>query len=211
MKDLKYYLGLPYTVILRPDADGAVVARIEELPGCATDGPTPHEALQRLEELKQNWIQDALEGRDPIPEPQPEEPLPSGKWVQRVPRSLHRRLSAAAEREGVSLNAFVTSVLSEAVGATTAVQAATALDRACLAQGSWVGSIGMYSTYANWAPDYYWDDAVVTHNNLRRTASPLSFPETLKILGEGLFKKHWTIPFKDTYEEEPESELGKTC
>ena len=45
-----------------------------------------------------------------------EEVLPSGKWVQRVPRSLHKKLVSTAKREGVSLNQLVTSVLAAAVG-----------------------------------------------------------------------------------------------
>lgn len=45
------------------------------------------------------------------------EDLPSGRWVQRVPRTLHRDLIRLAERERVSLNQLVTSLLSEAVGA----------------------------------------------------------------------------------------------
>src|SRR6266567_2567371 len=116
MKDVKYYLGLPYTMILRQDEDGDVVARIEELPGCAAHGKTPKEALENLGEAKGLWISDCLEGGDPVPEPSPVDHLPSGKWVQRVPRSLHRKLSQFARREGVSLNQMVTSILSEAVG-----------------------------------------------------------------------------------------------
>ena len=45
------------------------------------------------------------------------EKLPSGKWLQRAPRTLHRDLIRLAERERVSLNQLVTSLLSEAVGA----------------------------------------------------------------------------------------------
>ena len=50
------------------------------------------------------------------PEGSPEK-LPSGKWLQRVPRTLHRDLIRLAERERVSLNQLVTALLSEAVGA----------------------------------------------------------------------------------------------
>ncbi len=41
---------------------------------------------------------------------------PSGKWVQRVPRSLYLKLTVLAKAEGVSLNQFVTAVLAEAAG-----------------------------------------------------------------------------------------------
>ena len=117
MKDIQYYLALPYTVVLRRDEERDYVARIEELPGCSTHGKSPQEALENLEEVKSAWIEDCLEQGDPIPEPATEEALPSGKWVQRVPRTLHRELVRLAKQEQVSLNQLVTSILSEAVGA----------------------------------------------------------------------------------------------
>ncbi len=120
MKSLKEYLQLPYTVIVRKDEDGDYVARVDELRGCSAHGKTPQEALGNLEEAQELWITDCIESGQPVPEPAIEEPLPSGKWVQRVPRSLHRKLSALAKREGVSLNQLVTSMLSEAVGSRTA-------------------------------------------------------------------------------------------
>ncbi|OFW39791.1 MAG: hypothetical protein A3J28_09060 [Acidobacteria bacterium RIFCSPLOWO2_12_FULL_60_22] len=117
MKDMNYYMSLPYRVILRRDEDGDHVARIEELAGCSTHGKTAKAALANLEELKRIWIEDCLAKGDPIPEPMPAESLPSGKWVQRVPRTLHRDLVRLAKGEKVSLNQLVTSILSEAVGA----------------------------------------------------------------------------------------------
>jgi len=51
-----------------------------------------------------------------VPAPNAESALPSGKWLQRVPRSLHQRLAQMAKRENVSLNQLVTSLLSQAAG-----------------------------------------------------------------------------------------------
>ena len=48
----------------------------------------------------------------PVPGPQA-----LGQWRQRVPRSLHEKLSIAAAREGVSLNGYVANVSAERVGA----------------------------------------------------------------------------------------------
>lgn len=48
--------------------------------------------------------------------PEPARELPSGKWVQRVPRSLHLELTRLAKIEGVSLNQLVVAILAEAVG-----------------------------------------------------------------------------------------------
>jgi predicted HicB family RNase H-like nuclease len=44
----------------------------------------------------------------------------SGKFVLRLPKSLHRRLAQQAEQEGVSLNQYAVSLLSEATGQTEA-------------------------------------------------------------------------------------------
>jgi predicted RNase H-like HicB family nuclease len=112
-KVVAYYLGLPYTRTLRADEDGDVVAKIVELPGCSAHGADEQEALRNLEEAQRLWIEDCVAAGDAVPEPAAEGPLPSGKWVQRVPRSLHRRLSQMAKEEGVSLNQLVTSMLSQ--------------------------------------------------------------------------------------------------
>lgn len=120
-----HYVALPYTVVLRPDEEGDVVARIAELPGCAAHGKTQAAALENLQEAQRLWIQDAIEAGDTVPTPETEaESLPSGKWVQRVPRSLHQRLAQMAKKENVSLNQLVTSMLSESVAGRTAVQLA---------------------------------------------------------------------------------------
>lgn len=116
-ENLGHYLGLPYTAVVKQDSEGDFVARVEELPGCSAHGHTPSEALVRLEEAKQLWLSDALEAGDVIPEPTDVTSLPSGKWVQRVPRSLHLRLSSMAKQEKVSLNQLVTAILAQAAGA----------------------------------------------------------------------------------------------
>jgi predicted RNase H-like HicB family nuclease len=116
-KTIEEYLSLPYTIVLRRDLqDAIVIARVEELPGCSAHGDSEQEALSNLRENMQDWIADCLEAGEPVPEPVEEVDLPSGKWLQRVPRSLHLKLIRIADREGVSLNQFVTSALAEAVG-----------------------------------------------------------------------------------------------
>jgi predicted RNase H-like HicB family nuclease len=123
-RDLSCYLKLPYTKILRPDEDGDVVAQIQELPGCSAHGVDEKEALANLDEAQRLWLQDCLEAGDIVPEPEQLEPLPSGKWVQRVPRSLHQKLAKLAQHEGVSLNQLVTQMLAEKFGARAAERSA---------------------------------------------------------------------------------------
>jgi predicted RNase H-like HicB family nuclease len=49
--------------------DGAFVAEVPELPGCAAHGPTQEAALANAQEAIALWIDTAREFGDPIPEP----------------------------------------------------------------------------------------------------------------------------------------------
>jgi antitoxin HicB len=112
------YLTLPYHMEIIRDNDDenpGWVARVVELPGCITQGDTFEELGEMIEDAMRGWIGVALEDGISVPEPKPDEDY-SGKFVVRVPRSLHRQLSEAAEREGVSLNQFINVALGIAVG-----------------------------------------------------------------------------------------------
>jgi len=113
-KDLKFYLGLHYPVTIHPDPDGGCVAEIEELPGCMTQAETLDEAFKAIEDARQVWIKGTYEMGQDIPLPRDMEEH-SGKFMVRIPRSLHRNLVRAAKREGVSLNQYVTSLLASGV------------------------------------------------------------------------------------------------
>jgi antitoxin HicB len=117
-RTLEEYLRLPYTIEVFKDDDEdnpGWVARVVELPGCITQGDTFEELGQMIEDAMRGWIQTALEDGIDIPEPRLQESY-SGKFIVRVPKSLHRELVEVAEREGVSLNAFITAELGKAVG-----------------------------------------------------------------------------------------------
>src|SRR5205807_8065423 len=98
-RDLNYYMGLPYTVLLREDDEGDIVATVQELPGCMAHGKDAREAWRNIREVQRAWIEDCLESGDSIPVPEEEEVLPSGKWVQRVPRTIHKKLVERARDE----------------------------------------------------------------------------------------------------------------
>jgi antitoxin HicB len=68
-----------------------------------------------IQEAMALWLEVALEEGIPIPEPRPDEDY-SGKFVVRVPRSLHRELVQRAEQEGVSLNQYINVALAYAAG-----------------------------------------------------------------------------------------------
>jgi antitoxin HicB len=112
--EVERIVGLPYTRELTPNKDGTWFARIVELPGCMTEGDSPEEALTNLADAMAAWVEVKLEDGDTIPEPSPTEF--SGKFVVRVPKSLHRDIVQRADREGVSLNQFVAIQLARSVG-----------------------------------------------------------------------------------------------
>ncbi len=56
-------------IIYWSDEDDAFVAEVPELPGCAADGPTRHDALVAAEVVIREWIETARELGRPIPEP----------------------------------------------------------------------------------------------------------------------------------------------
>ncbi len=84
-----------------------------DLPGCMSDGETPEEAMANGRDAVAAWIKAAEEAGRDIPKPGE---LPSGKFIARIPRSLHARLTARAKQEGVSMNALVSAFLAESLG-----------------------------------------------------------------------------------------------
>jgi antitoxin HicB len=68
-KTLEYYLSLPYTIELTPDAGGVWFASIPLLKGCMTQGDSREEALLMLDEARMLWLETALEEKMNIPEP----------------------------------------------------------------------------------------------------------------------------------------------
>jgi antitoxin HicB len=111
------YLELPYAVDIRWDADDEIfVARVAEIPECTGHGKTRSEAMEMALDNLRDWVEDSLESNQSIPEPAPLENLPSGKWVQRVPRNMHADLVKLASQDQVSLNQLVVSILARELG-----------------------------------------------------------------------------------------------
>lgn len=119
MRTLEEYVELPYAIVVVHDMDdegrGGWVAEVEELPGCLSQGATAQEAVERVREAMRDWLAVAIEDGVAIPEPRGTQDY-SGRFLVRVPASLHADLARSADREGVSLNQFVTSALAGAVG-----------------------------------------------------------------------------------------------
>jgi antitoxin HicB len=115
---VRYYLSLPYRIALARDEgddDQPWRAQVEELPGCEVTGATPAEAAERVPSAIAEFVAAALaEGRD-VPEPRSPRSY-SGKLLLRMPLTLHAELARAAERDQVSLNAYITGQLAAAIG-----------------------------------------------------------------------------------------------
>ncbi|MBF0339437.1 MAG: type II toxin-antitoxin system HicB family antitoxin [Magnetococcales bacterium] len=81
---------------------------------CISDGDTVNDAIENGMDALCGMIQTLEELGLPVPAPM--SGGLSGKFVARVPKTLHARLSTRARREGVSLNALVTALLAEGIG-----------------------------------------------------------------------------------------------
>lgn len=129
---VEQYIGLPYHLMIVRDGEDKGkpwTASVEELPGCTSRGKTSEEALSGIEAAMASWIGAALEeGRD-VPEPK-SATSHSGRLLLRMPRTLHADLTRASEREGVSLNQFITDVLAGAIVWRSGADAADSSGRA---------------------------------------------------------------------------------
>ena len=71
IKDLNYYLSLPYKIGMVKDVEeGGYALSCPELPGCITCAETKEAGLQKIEQAKEAWLAVCLEeGLDiPVPE-----------------------------------------------------------------------------------------------------------------------------------------------
>lgn len=111
-KLMEYYMNLPYSIKVIPEEVGGYTVKIEELPGCISQGETIEEAINNIREAQGAWLEVAIDEKLEIPLPKVKEEY-SGKFVLRIPKSLHRKLSNLAEEDGVSLNQIIVNLLSE--------------------------------------------------------------------------------------------------
>jgi predicted HicB family RNase H-like nuclease len=126
--EVRRYLSLPYRIAMTRDQteeeEPSWRAVVEELPGCEVHGSTPADAAARIPAALAEWVATAqADGRD-IPEPREARDY-SGRLLLRMSRSLHGQLAQAAERDQVSLNAYINYLLAGTMQQPT-VSAATA-------------------------------------------------------------------------------------
>ena len=115
-----------YAHVVRPltEEEGCgFLITFPDLPGCVSDGGTMEEAIKNGREAFLGWIAVQAEMKRDIPKPEwkPDEDktMPSevsGKFIQRLPKSLHAKLVKRAKQEGVSLNSLTLSLIAEGIG-----------------------------------------------------------------------------------------------
>jgi antitoxin HicB len=105
---------------LPPDEGGGFLLTLPDLPGVLADGETEGEAIANGRDAYLSVVSALMDmGREvPAPEFSPEMPPPdvSGRFVTRLPKTLHARLFRRARAEGVSLNTLVISMIAEGLG-----------------------------------------------------------------------------------------------
>ncbi len=107
---------IEYPFEMRPlseDEGNGWLITFPDLPGCMSDGETPEEAIRNGKDALECWIIACKEAGREIPCPGDSS---SGKFITRIPKSLHVRLISRAKQEGVSMNALVSSFIAENLG-----------------------------------------------------------------------------------------------
>jgi predicted RNase H-like HicB family nuclease len=98
---------------------GGFIITFPDLPGCMSDGETMEEAIINGRDAFIAWVSAAVDSKRPVPPPasRPVELVEaSGRFVARLPKSLHARLSTRAKHEGVSLNTLTIAFIAEGLG-----------------------------------------------------------------------------------------------
>lgn len=100
---------------------GGFLITFPDLPGCMSDGETEAEAVENGRDAFIAVVSALADmGRDiPAPSFSPDDaaaPGASGKFVARVPKSIHAKLTLRAKAEGVSLNTLVLTLIAEGLG-----------------------------------------------------------------------------------------------
>ena len=100
---------------------GGFMFTMPDIAGVMADGATMDEAIADGREAFESTVSALIDmGLDvPAPTLRGEDFAPiaaSGRFVSRVPRSMHAQLVARAKREGVSLNTLVLTLIAEGLG-----------------------------------------------------------------------------------------------
>ncbi len=109
---------IDYPFEVRPlsaEEGGGFLISYPDFSDCISDGETVDEALANGKDALKATIT-ALKAKElPVPAPNGGG-VASGKFVARVPKTVHARLTSRAKAEGVSLNTLVLTFIAEGLG-----------------------------------------------------------------------------------------------
>jgi antitoxin HicB len=110
-KLVDHYMSLKYPIKISEMEEGGYFVEVVDLPGCMCDTKTIKEIPAKIEKSKRAWLEGVLEREGQVPLPKKEE-VYSGRFVIRIPKTLHKILAERAEQEGTSLNSYALMLLS---------------------------------------------------------------------------------------------------
>ena len=90
--------------------DACFIGRVDEFPSLAAHGSSQEKALREIRHVVEYVLEDLAAEKEIAPIPLSKRAF-SGKLNVRMPKTLHRRLAAESEREGVSLNNWINTKL----------------------------------------------------------------------------------------------------
>ncbi|WP_404962664.1 hypothetical protein P3K37_11615 [Staphylococcus pseudintermedius] len=115
MKDVNYYLILPYTLKIEQDTDydGSeyFIAKYEELDGLVGTGDSEIKAVNDLLTIKKDWFEANLNVGTPIPEPMTKKIEEQTRLTLRLPSHIDKQLNQYMQRENVSKNTAIIVLL----------------------------------------------------------------------------------------------------
>ncbi len=105
-----------YSVSIKwSDEDEGFIATVPELEGLSAFGITQGEALAELDVAADAYLESWRASGRPLPSPEKVSAY-SGQLRLRMPKDLHARMAHGARHQGVSLNTYLVSLLSERQG-----------------------------------------------------------------------------------------------
>jgi antitoxin HicB len=99
-------------IIQWSDVDKVFIASVPEISGLNAFGDTPEEAIKELNVAKKLLLRAMKEDGELIPDPEVYVQY-SGQLRIRIAKSLHASLSQEAKKENISLNTYISHLLSE--------------------------------------------------------------------------------------------------
>lgn len=107
-----------YPFEIRPlaaEEGGGFLISFTDFAECISDGETVDEALVNGRDALKATMAALKAKKLPVPEPN-SGGVASGKFVARVPKTVHAQLATRARAEGVSLNALVLTFIAQGLG-----------------------------------------------------------------------------------------------